>query len=1037
MSLPYDDTVSSLYELRRAAVSGVSGIDMNDTSGFDGDADEPPTPTSPTSPTSPMSFGSSAEMYDDDDDSGRDRHEFPSPLRRYSTAITIASSHAQDWQQDSDANSLSRNASDGHAVSSLSSSLTRPSPLSRRLHLRHRPAADFAASSMMGHASFDALGHSNSSPPRETRSQPMTTFGSLQTPDSAKSSDQEGPPSPGHNERQPLLPPPADDGDRLSWKQATTSLIFGAINSIIVAPVVVAYAQIIFSHQFFAPSLPYLVKLVWFSSVVHQLIFTSLSSLPFAVGQVQDAGLIFLSQMASDIVNITTKKGASRSEVMASVLCWLALSTATLGLAVWITGRLKLASLVQYLPVPVVGGYLAYIGFFCFEAGVALMAGFEVTSITDFKKMTSWQSYVLVVPGLVFGLLLVVVSRKFKHFAVLPVTLLAIPAGFYIVLAASGTSMDEARQALGSGWVGPRTSSTHFWEVWEHFEFAKVHWSACAQQIPTWIAMYIVVTFSSCLDVAAIQMELGKPLDFNHELQTVGISNLCSGVTGGFTGSYIFSQTLFTMRAGVRSRLAGIVIIVCCLAFFMIPVSILSVTPKFFFGAVLIFIALDLMSDWLWDSYFLMTKIEYVIVWLTFIAINAINNLEYGFLIGLGCCLLLFVFQYSRVDATKRVYRTSNVRRNLRHRKALAGLRRSIVTLELNGYIFFGSGVRILREVEQAVLIPTDKFVECQAQQQAQQQALPKTFDFGSEDHDEESSDQDDHRFGRGQQARSHKHADSVVSLSKKGRPIAAVPTKFVILDFKGVQGVDATATRTCFLTLIQTLSTYNIQLVMTQVPPSVFNLLQSNGVFNELCEKFPTLDEGLEYCEDRLLRSLLARRPRSLNNQGIGGIAGIMAECLSEEGLAVRRSALPDLSGIEKYFHRRVCTAGEIVFNAGEMADRVYFVETGSVVLLQPVAEDQEATKKGPTGPAERSRVRQYSENGVFGEMNFFLRTQRQFEARALQQTVVWAMTWEDFAHMQAETPNFALDVQAVLLKSTCLSLSNHNDAIYTQFLK
>ena len=55
-----------------------------------------------------------------------------------------------------------------------------------------------------------------------------------------------------------------------------------------------------------------------------------------------------------------------------------------------------------------------------------------------------------------------------------------------------------------------------------------------------------MVAFSSSLDVAAIQMDMGRQLDFNHELVTVGISNLLSGVTGGYTGSYIFSQ--------VRSR---------------------------------------------------------------------------------------------------------------------------------------------------------------------------------------------------------------------------------------------------------------------------------------------------------------------------------------------------------------------------------------------------------------------------------------------------------------------------------------------------
>jgi MFS superfamily sulfate permease-like transporter len=70
--------------------------------------------------------------------------------------------------------------------------------------------------------------------------------------------------------------------------------------------------------------------------------------------QVQDAGLIFLSAMASSIVSQTRERGASHDEILATVLCWLALSTAMLGLGLMLTGAFRLASLVQYLPMPVV-----------------------------------------------------------------------------------------------------------------------------------------------------------------------------------------------------------------------------------------------------------------------------------------------------------------------------------------------------------------------------------------------------------------------------------------------------------------------------------------------------------------------------------------------------------------------------------------------------------------------------------------------------------------------------------------------------------
>lgn len=51
----------------------------------------------------------------------------------------------------------------------------------------------------------------------------------------------------------------------------------------------------------YEPHLPQLAKLAFLASAIHQTVFLLSSTLPFAVGQVQDVGLIFLSAMASSI----------------------------------------------------------------------------------------------------------------------------------------------------------------------------------------------------------------------------------------------------------------------------------------------------------------------------------------------------------------------------------------------------------------------------------------------------------------------------------------------------------------------------------------------------------------------------------------------------------------------------------------------------------------------------------------------------------------------------------------------------------------
>ena len=174
-------------------------------------------------------------------------------------------------------------------------------------------------------------------------------------------------------------PQPADAAEERGVQAIVKPLLYGFINTIVVTPVMIGFCAIIFRHEDFHrdPAVyAQLVKLCLFSSFVHQAAFTSISSLPFAIGQVQDAGLIFLSKIASEIAD--AMKDDPPEAMLATVLVTLSASTALLGLALIITGKLQLAALVQYLPLPVVGGYLAFIGLYCAEAGLSLMTGLQV-----------------------------------------------------------------------------------------------------------------------------------------------------------------------------------------------------------------------------------------------------------------------------------------------------------------------------------------------------------------------------------------------------------------------------------------------------------------------------------------------------------------------------------------------------------------------------------------------------------------------------------------------------------------------------------
>ena len=136
-----------------------------------------------------------------------------------------------------------------------------------------------------------------------------------------------------------------------------------------------------------------------------------------------------------------------------------------------------------------------------------------------------------------------------KHFLAMPFTLVILPIGFFACASVLGASLEDCR---AKGLVPYPRGSSSMAEIWTIIDYEEVQWHLIPRQVANLIGLILIVTFGSSLDITAIQAELpSRKLDYSKELTAIGWGNLFSSLVCGGTGSYIFSQTIFSAKRSV------------------------------------------------------------------------------------------------------------------------------------------------------------------------------------------------------------------------------------------------------------------------------------------------------------------------------------------------------------------------------------------------------------------------------------------------------------------------------------------------------
>jgi SulP family sulfate permease len=420
------------------------------------------------------------------------------------------------------------------------------------------------------------------------------------------------------------------------------------------------------------------------TGIVTMTITALFSSITGGFGSVQDASSVLLALIAATIAG--KMSNPQSDETYYTVLAAMGINTLLVALLFILITQFKLTNLIRTLPYPVIGGLIAGSGWYLFKGGLEILT--NATPVTDYFQedvLIRWLPALILAIGLFWGL------RRFDHYLILPGFLLGSVILFYIILLATGTSIDEAQ--TDGFLLGPFPEGGLF-KLLTPANLGEVDWGVILGAYGHTTAILAVSAVTMILNITGLELVLREDVDIDRELQVAGLANGIAGLFGGGISYQALSLTAIARRIGANNRIYPLISVAVALMVVFIGTDVLVYFPKTVFGGLLVFLGFGFMAEWLGDAYRQLPRLDYGMIVVITLAMATIGYLE-GVIIGMVLSVVVFAFDYSRVENVRHHFSGaeyhSTVQRPDNQMEILRSAGDAIEIYQLQGFIFFGT----------------------------------------------------------------------------------------------------------------------------------------------------------------------------------------------------------------------------------------------------------------------------------------------------------------------------------------------------------
>nr|WP_249146024.1 SulP family inorganic anion transporter [Bradyrhizobium diazoefficiens] len=204
---------------------------------------------------------------------------------------------------------------------------------------------------------------------------------------------------------------------------------------------------------------------------------------------------------------------------------------------------------------------------------------------------------------------------------------------------------------------------------------------------------------------------------------------------------------------------------------------------------------------------------------------------------------------------------------------------------------------------------------------------------------------------------------------------------RYLLFDFKLVTGVDSSAAYS-FAQIKRSAHDLGVELILVHLSAAAEKVLRSSDFIGEGVTIIAELDHALEWCENEIIaqHQELAQEEANLH----GWFAGMLDSDRDADEL-IRRC------------QRLEVDAGEIIVQAGDLADSMHFILDGRVGVMVPAEEDR------------TTRVRSLGRYTTIGEMGLVSRAPRSATIQAEVDSVLYVLNTHQFEALKSEDPELS----------------------------